>query len=756
RTAADCTARVCLATSNNGGAGVADTITYTNRTNVAETVLVIVDSSTVGGGTFDIAAVVTTIPVGDTCTLADIYVPDGGQELAVSTAGLTNDYTSTGSTNCSFLAGNDRAWAVTIPPGQRGVFRADPDAGFDVSINLIPAPPANCDGAARTCTRSINAFTATTATDRVETLTRFNSTAQPEQFFAIVDSSAAGTYNFQFTTGVPAQGDRCENPIALTSGMATPGNLTSFVNDYFGSGTGCNFNTGRADAVYSISVAGGQNLDITVTPNAGLDTTISVATDSAACESRTCVANTTGGGAGAADTLRVTNRGSQPQTYFIIVDHSTFAADGSFTITATTSAAATGEFCSVATTLPTLPVDGESMNGFVNDYGGGGNCAPGSFSGPDRVYTVSVPPGRTTFTLTPDAGWNPSLSLVAAPASTCELPVRACISGADRVTTTGPTGFETIAISNTGTTPQSALLIVDTSTTSPGLFSLSQVSGPLVPGEDCATAIALPTDGGLLGESTSGMDNDLNNATLSCAGSGGRDRVYRYTVPAGQRIDVTVLPDAGFNPTLDLMVGLNGCATRQCADRSNIGSTGAADTVAWSNAGTTAAEVFVSVDSTSLTGTTGAGNFDLVASVRPVVAGDTCLNAIPVVNGTQVTATTALSTRDVTVPADASPCQSLAGKDLVYVTTVPAGQTLTAAITAVTGDPTINFVAGPAANCVVGASCLASVDNGAGGGNETLTWLNTGSQPQQVFIVIGNYSATVTPDAAFSLAITIN
>ncbi len=480
RTADDCAARRCVSNANTGTAvGGVDSITYTNRAATAETVLVLVDSSTAGGGLFDIVANVTGIPPGDTCGSATAF--DGGLLEREATSGFTNDYTSTGSVGCSFLTGNDRAYAVTIPAGQRGVFRGSPDGGADVSLNLIAAPASNCDGATRVCERSVNGFTSSSTGDRTEVLTRFNSGSVAENFFLVVDSqTAGGLYDLSATYDVPPVGDRCENPIALTSGVVQPGDFAAFVNDYFGTGTGCTSVSTRADAVYSIAVPRDSSVDVTVTPSAGLDTTISVASSVASCESRTCVANTNNGTSGNPDTLRLTNRTPNPQTYFFIVDHTTIGATSTFSITATVAGAQAGEFCGIPTTAPALPVDGETLGGFANDYSANtGNCGSSSTTnGADRVYRVTMGPGRNVITLTPDSGMSIAGSIVEQPALNCEATPRLCVAGADLTTTTGPAGAERVAYSNLTAAPQEVLLIVDTPTTSAGLFSMSQTTGP--------------------------------------------------------------------------------------------------------------------------------------------------------------------------------------------------------------------------------------------------------------------------------------
>lgn len=760
RTAADCAARVCVSNANTSTAlGGVDTLTFSNRTMTPETLLVLVDSSTAGGGLFDIVATVTGIPPGDTCGSATFF--DGGVLEREATSGFTNDYTSTGSVGCAFLSGNDRAYAVTIPPGQRGVFRGSPDGGADVSLNLIEAPASNCDGTTRSCVRSVNGFTSTATGDRTEVLTRYNATGVPEDLFLIVDSqTAGGLYDLTVSYDSPPAGDRCENPITLTSAVAQAGDFASLVNDYFGTGTGCTSVSTRADGVYAITAPRDSSIDVTVTPSAGLDTTISVATSVAACESRVCVANTNNGTSGNPDTLRVTNRTPNPQTYFFIVDHTTIGASSTFSITATVAAAQPGEFCGLATTTPALPVDGETLGGFANDYSANtGNCGSSSTTnGADRVYRVSMAPGRNVITLTPDSGMSIAGSIVEPPALNCEATPRVCVAGADLTTTTGPAGAERVAYSNPTATPQEVLLIVDTPSTNAGFFSMAQTVGPLVAGEDCATADPLTPDAGVLvGQTTGGFDSDYSSASSNgCAGSLGRDHVYSVVVPPGLRLNAFVQPDAGYNPAIDVMVGPQACARRECAATTNLStSTGAAEFVGWTNGSAAPVQAFISVDGTT-TATSGAGNFNLETWFSAPAPGETCGNALPVANGTVVTATTAGFSREVAIPVDANGCVTSAGRDIVYVVTVPRNQTLTVELTGVQADVALNLVGGTPASCTFAPSCLASSDVGGSGGDETATFVNPSSSALQVFIIIANFSATSTVEAGFTMAVTIN
>ncbi|MBL8922751.1 MAG: hypothetical protein JNJ54_28135 [Myxococcaceae bacterium] len=748
QTAANCDARVCLVNANQGAAGQADSFTLNNASSNPQTWFVVVDSATGTGATFDLSATVTPLATGDNCANATPADLDGGVLSGLGSAGYTNDYSS--GTACAFLSGNDRAFSLTIPPGQRGVFRAMPDAGLNVSLSLIGAPETNCQGAI-TCLAGVDAFGATTPPDRTEVLTRMNSTGAAQTVFAIVDTSGVGFFDFQAFLDTPVPGDRCEAPLVLTPAVAQPGDFAAFVNDYFGAGSGCSANAARADAVYRLTVPDGQEVDLIVTPAAGLNTSLSIATSASACDARSCVATSNNGGDGLPDSLRFANRSGGAIDYLVIVDHTTVAPMSNpptgFTLLATLRPPASGETCQTATTL-TTPVDGESLAGFFNDYQSANNCLYSS--GPDRVYAVSVPPGRTTFTLTPDAGLDLAASIVDAPAATCDAPARACVTGAN-----AGSGVERLAVSNTGAGPRDVFLVVSASSGA-GLYSVAQTTGPIVPGEDCDSAEPMPTDGGRLSSQTTFNFASEYGAVTSngCIGSTGPDRLYRATVPPGQRFTATVYPDAGYDPQIDLMVGgLGACSRRECLGANGLLGTGAAETVDWTNGSPAPVEVFLNVDGAFFTGPQGSGNFDVVGSLSAALPGDTCDNALAVSNGTLLSASTAPNTRDVVVPVDANGCQTVVGRDLVYVASVPAGQTLDVRLSGVSGNPSVNVIEAPASRCGLYPVCVASADNPVSGGNEALQWTNPGPASRQVFIVIGPANGALT--VGFSLAVSI-
>jgi len=129
-------------------------------------------------------------------------------------------------------------------------------------------------------------------------------------------------------------GDRCDFGLMLTNGV--PMNLDSslFVNDYYSTGPSCSPLNAGNDVVFVVVVPGNKGLTVEVTPEAGLDTSISVSS-SPDCARRVCEQSSSTGAAGVVDRVFVSNENfSQPQVFTVTVD-SAEQGGGLFGIVAT-------------------------------------------------------------------------------------------------------------------------------------------------------------------------------------------------------------------------------------------------------------------------------------------------------------------------------------------------------------------------------------------------------------------------------------
>ncbi|MBL8924412.1 MAG: hypothetical protein JNJ54_36525 [Myxococcaceae bacterium] len=280
--------------------------------------------------------------------------------------------------------------------------------------------------------------------------------------------------------------------------------------------------------------------------------------------------------------------------------------------------------------------------------------------------------------------------------------------------------------------------------------------GGSVDGESCTrpSVLTLPAS---LTSTTVGARNDVS---VRCTGfaNPGPDRVFQATVPAGQRLVVSVSPesvDAGlvFDPSLSLVTTpASSCTSMDAgvclAGRDERGG----DTVAFLNEEAFDRDVFVVVDSyltepDETAGTTFEGAFVLSARLEQPGAGDRCETAEPLA-GTDTRASSLSGYGPDYGFRQSTGCALQSGPDRVFAVDVPAGERLTATASPSDAglndlDVVVNLVAAPAATCRQSPPvCLASADRGFRGEPDTASFINTGPGPQRVFVVVGSYYAS--------------
>jgi len=106
------------------------------------------------------------------------------------------------------------------------------------------------------------------------------------------------------------------------------------------------------------------------------------------------------------------------------------------------------------------------------------------------VYSVVLPAGkRLAATVTPTGtSWNPSINLVAGPATNCDATTRVCLAGSDAA----GAGLSDTVFYNNGAVDQTVFIVVGTGTsaTAAGTFDLALTVGDQPPGEVCSIAVA--------------------------------------------------------------------------------------------------------------------------------------------------------------------------------------------------------------------------------------------------------------------------
>ncbi|HUQ01882.1 MAG TPA: hypothetical protein VM261_05265 [Kofleriaceae bacterium] len=429
----------------------------------------------------------------------------------------------------------------------------------------------------------------------------------------------------------------------------------------------------------------------------------------------------------------------------------------------------TGETCTmpdaitIAGGMGSATVTGTTV-GFANNYMPPTACTSTYLQdGPDHVYEIAVPTGaRLTAALTPSAGFDPGLYLVATPAAMCEVAPIACLAGTDA----GLSGTaENVRYDNTSGATVSVFVVVDGTSTTGGTFSLAATVAtipPTPPGDTCplAEAVTLTNGSAMLSGTTATASNYDNNYAppAACTTGAGNDRVYSVTVPAGEFLSATLRP-TGFDATLYFIAGpATACATTPitCIDGVDDGGSGATEALTYQNTTANPVDVFVVVDGYYATG---AGAYDLAISVgRP--RGNTCQDA-EAITLTAGMATISGTTTDAlgyspnyAPPNTCTSTYTQSGNDRVHSVAVPMGATLTATLTPNGWDGGLYVVAGPATSCDANPIvCLAGIDGASSSGAETITYTNATGATVEALIVVDSYSTT--HEGPYTLAVRV-
>lgn len=574
------------------------------------------------------------------------------------------------------------------------------------------------------------------------------------------------------TGGAGGNGETCATATAVTVG-STSGDTSGARNDLVADDASCTGapNVG-ADRVYVVTVPAGQRLTARVTPESAasgepqFDSNVYLIEGPASnCHGAdagiavTCLAGADSANAAAADMASWTNNGASPKEVFIVVDSAVNPPDssvtdhGRFTLEVTLGALPGDDTCAAPKPLTSgATLAAEVIDTYGNDYSGTGvNCAGGA--GPDRVYSASVPAGQMlTVTVTPTQTLDLAISFVDR-ADRCGLE---CLDSADAK---GPGMPETLTWANTGTTPKTMLVVVDSFLAGHGTFDLVATIVVPPPGDTCDTATVLDAGVTLANQTTAGFTNAYDNSAGSSGcvfGTIGPDHAYVLQVPASKRATVTVSPATNFDPSLNLVEGAApaACAVkpRVCAAGNDGSGVGAAEVVSVNNGGSASKQYYAIVDSSL---GTGAYDIGLVIDTPPV--GDFCGSAAPLVSGTP--ATNQNLTNFAKDYGQGTDCRTHSGPDRVYAISLDPGKRLAATVTPTTDggfDPVLSFMDGPATNCEGPARvCTASVDTGSTNDSESASYVNAGGSAKTVFVVVGSYSASPT-DTAFTLAATVS
>jgi hypothetical protein len=771
---ASCTssdAGVCLAGQDQPGA---DTAAWLNDGVLDRDVFVIVDayltepdvmSGIAAEGAFTLTARLELPGAGDRCETAERLMPTGTRTSTLT--GYGPDYAFSNRGSCALQSGPDRVFVLEVPPGERVTATATPtaDAGLDVVVNLLAGPAASCNAVPAVClARADRGFSG-----EPDSASFVNTSTMSQSVFVVIGSYFASPPDTDFTlttqTVAPPPGDTCATATTLTPGTTlTAQSLTPYGDD-LDDGQRCasaGFVGTAADRFYSVTLPAGKQLTVTVTPQPGLDTLVSFIDAAVGCGAPlTCLAGDVVAMAvtGQPDTLVYTNRTGALLTVLVDVD-SRSGTSGTFDIIARIVDPPAGDSCDIAATLTLgTPATGSTI-GATNDYEGGDRCASG-VTGPDLTYALGIPPGlRVTVTVTPtsgDGGFNPSISLIPGPASSCEATPPVCVGAANALPSSSAPRSATAFNGSTAALPLFA--IIDGLSGGAGTFSLSATAVAPIANDVCSTTTAmlpvmpLASLQPLTGQTLAGFSRDYDCVSTAS----GFDRLWLAPIGAQQRLTVTVTPtpvtpDAGsFDPVISVIDGpASTCdsTARQCLGAIDDNAQAGIETLRVNNAGA-ARSVYVAVgawEPSPLDST-----FSIVATSEPITIGDVCEKPFVISTSNTLTGQSLVDmTKDYALSRMG--CQSFSGADSVFQLTFTSSVTVTVTPDA-SSDVVLNLVDGPASSCATAPACLASADIGGNGGVETLSFVNTSGARRTAFLVVSRYS--VGP-MTFTVAATLN
>jgi hypothetical protein len=329
----------------------------------------------------------------------------------------------------------------------------------------------------------------------------------------------------------------------------------------------------------------------------------------------------------------------------------------------------------------------------------------------------------------------------------------AAVSIAPAASCSSPAGDQCAAADHTGNAALSVnaapagdyVLIVDGGNAISGQYSFTvTLSDPIYPppNQTCGTAIDLASGTSMvMGDTRASTDN----FTPACAASGAQsgDVVYHINVAAPAQVVLQLAAD--FDAAMELTsspCGTSpsvGCALGQTARLREVLEPG---------------DYYLWIDGYN----TDSGTFTLNSDIEPAGApppNQTCgtASAIDLSSGSAMltgSTTTASETNSInpnhclasggTVPL------ALAGPNVVYSVTIPAGQMLTATLSPVGYDGALYVV-----NTCSDMTCLAGADNFEVGGTDTVSVANSSGAAESVFVVVGSWSSSAW--GTFTLAL---
>lgn len=356
----------------------------------------------------------------------------------------------------------------------------------------------------------------------------------------------------------------------------------------------------------------------------------------------------------------------------------------------------------------------------VNDYSASNSCTGYASSGPDVVYRVSLQTGdRLQASLQPSNGtWDASIYLV----TSCSAIGQSCVAGQDN--------GNPEELDYTAGMAGDYYLIVDGFAGAGGTYSLTiTISAAPISNDTCMGAIDVTMGGSFSGDTTNAA-NDYNPGSGGCTGyqEASNDVTYRVTLAAGERLQASL--SATWDAALYVVSNCAMAAT-SCLVGQDDGNPEEIDFTAM-NAGT----YYVIVDGWG----TARGTYTLDVNISPpVTGGDTCTTAVMVPAGGGSFSSSTVGLMNDYDPPTTCTGYAEAGADQSYRMDLGAGDVVELSAEF---DPTLDGAAYVVTSCTNIQSCVAGIDGGGAGADESLRFVapTAGSY----YVIIDSYSANTS------------
>jgi hypothetical protein len=646
------------------------------------------------GGRATAQRTVRVVPLtGDTCNEAFPITSSGRFSGDARTA--TDDYRDVAACTGHRQVGPDVVYRVPLQAGDRLRAELSPDGpAYDQSLYLL----SSCASPGRSCVAGSDAGT--------PEVVDFTAPATGD-YFLVVDAyrSTAGRYQLDVMLNpVPIVNDTCGGAIDVTAGGTWSGDTRNARDDYTpvasAGGASCTGYTAAGhDVTYAVRLGPGERVRARL--DAAWDASLYLVTDCAR-PGDTCVE---GDDSGHPEVVDYTSPSGG--TYHLVVD-GYGAGRGPFDLEVRVSPPARGgDTCQAPVRVPGAGAGFRSTTSGMQDvYAAPQACLPPQ-PGADRVYAVRLEAGDVV-----RAGASFASGLDGSLYVLDDCQAQSCVAGSDRRGPGAPEALRFVARRG-----GDHFVVADASSPGAGRHDLLVLRSR---GERCADAIPLLVGGAGEWTTTAGRADDLAPSSCLPRAAAGPDRVFEVEVEAGQQLDLEVRPASG-DPAVYVLEGCGnaGGACLVGADQPGSGAERVAPVFAAD------ATVYVVVD--------GAAATPVEATVEARRrGGDTCADPYRVPpEGGIFRGTTASFSADLGTPNQSGSCTGYAqaGADAVYRVTVPAGETVEAAL-ASSWDAALYLVS----TCAQAATtCLAGDDAGS---PERIRYTNTTGAEQTWYLVV--------------------